>query len=349
MRAAPISILLLTAVLLAACGSPGSVRQHDPTDPPKHLSDWQILIKEDASLRLAPASFAYELKTPLFSDYAYKLRTLWMPEGTRATYKGHQPFEFPVGTIITKTFYFHEIEGNLAATSTHEVDESLRELDTSALRLIETRLLVHSEEGWVAVPYIWNDAQDEASLQITGEVRDLSILTPEGSLQEAKYLIPSRNQCANCHERRNSGGIHPIGPKAWNLDVERWLEAGRLRASKPILHHRMATEVRRYLDVNCAHCHSEEGAGDTSGLFLDITEAEPTRLGLCKPPIAAGQGTGGRLHSIVPGSPEESILVYRMGTTNPAEMMPELGRSLVHEAGVRLVEEWIAGLAGSCG
>ena len=208
---------------------------------------------------------------------------------------------------------------------------------------------MHSPGGWVAVPYLWNQAQTEAHLAITGALESLEISTPEGSIEQANYLVPSRNQCASCHERRNSGGIHPIGPKAWNLNVERWLRLGYLETKLPMSHHRLATSARRYLDVNCAHCHSEEGAGDTSGLFLEISETEPLRLGVCKPPIAAGQGTGGHTHSIEPGTPEESILVFRMRTRDPAEMMPELGRSLVHESAVELVEDWISAMSGSCG
>jgi hypothetical protein len=72
------------------------------------------------------------------------------------------------------------------------------------------------------------------------------------------------------------------------------------------------------------------------------------RLGECKLPIAAGQGTGGNKFSIVPGKPEESILVYRMTSIDPGTMMPELGRSLVHDEGVALIADWISGMEGSC-
>ncbi len=344
-QAALLGFLLLP---LYACAPSTGVLQQDPSDPPQKLSEWRLLTKGAESLRLAEGSFAYELEMPLFTDYAQKLRTVWMPEGTRASYRGDEVFEFPLGAIITKTFFFPVADGYLNANWDHAFDENLRALDTSNLRLIETRLLVHSASGWVAVPYLWNEAQTEAHLAITGALETLAILTPEGAIEQADYLVPSRNQCASCHARRNSGGIHPIGPKAWNLDVERWLRRGYLETALPISHHRLVSGARRYLDVNCAHCHSEEGAGDTSGLFLEMTETEPVRLGVCKPPIAAGQGTGGHAHSIEPGAPEESILVFRMRTRDPAEMMPELGRSLVHEAGVSLVEDWISAMRGSC-
>ncbi len=31
-------------------------------------------------------------------------------------------------------------------------------LDLTQVRLIETRLLVHQESGWQALPYVWNNA-----------------------------------------------------------------------------------------------------------------------------------------------------------------------------------------------
>ena len=81
--------------------------------------------------------------------------------------------------------------------------------------------------------------------------------------------------------------------------------------------------------------------GETSGLFLNIEETDPTRLGVLKPPVAAGRGSGDRLHTLVPGKPDASIMIYRMESTAPGVMMPELGRKLVHKKGVELVREWI--------
>src|SRR5690606_2983852 len=106
--------------------------------------------------------------------------------------------------------------------------------------------------------------------------------------------------------------------------------------------------ARTYLEINCAHCHQRGGSGDTSGLFLTADEPSPTRLGVCKPPVAAGRGTAGHRFSIVPGAPEQSILVSRIKSTEVGVLMPELGRSRVHEEGLALVSAWIASMSGSC-
>ncbi len=63
-----------------------------------------------------------------------------------------------------------------------------------------------------------------------------------------------------------------------------------------------------------------------------------------KTPVAAGKGTGGRLYGIVPGKPDESILEYRMRSTLPGEVMPEFGKSTIHEEGLELIRDWIAAM-----
>jgi hypothetical protein len=107
--------------------------------------------------------------------------------------------------------------------------------------------------------------------------------------------------------------------------------------------------ARAYLDINCGHCHQPGGSADTSGLFLHAAAEPALSLGICKPPVAAGRGTGGRRYSIVPGKPEDSILLFRVQSRELDVLMPELGRSLVHEEGVELLSDWIEQLEGECG
>jgi hypothetical protein len=103
-----------------------------------------------------------------------------------------------------------------------------------------------------------------------------------------------------------------------------------------------------YLNMNCGHCHNPEGAADTSNLILTGQHEQIVNMGVCKPPVAAGGGAGDRLYSIVPGEPEQSILLYRMQSNKPDEMMPELGRALIHAEGIELISSWIATLSGDC-
>ena len=45
----------------------------------------QVLRVEDGSLRLNDGVVPYDLNTPLFSDYAHKLRTVWMPAASASS------------------------------------------------------------------------------------------------------------------------------------------------------------------------------------------------------------------------------------------------------------------------
>ncbi|MBM4210189.1 MAG: hypothetical protein FJ167_14485 [Gammaproteobacteria bacterium] len=111
----------------------------------------------------------------------------------------------------------------------------------------------------------------------------------------------------------------------------------------------LEARARAYLDINCGHCHNRQGPADTSGLALDAAETSPIALGVCKSPVAAGRGTGNKKFDLVHGRPDESIMVYRLAAHDPGEMMPELGRSLVHREGLELIRRWIAEWPGAPG
>ncbi|WP_249040888.1 SO2930 family diheme c-type cytochrome [Marilutibacter maris] len=388
-RAAALALLM---VALVACKPvSGPVRFHAEGQPAT-LAEWNLFVREDGVMAPSAGVVPYDLNTPLFSDYAHKLRTVWMPEGKAAVYDGEATFDFPVGTIISKTFYYPRVAGEAA-----DSDAVLRSqggegalaggrLQLDKVRLIETRLLVRREAGWVALPYVWNREQTEARLMRSGELVPLTLVEGddgaggrESAMREsALYQVPDQNQCAGCHGTEiRSRALEPIGPKARHLNrdfdyvdtddspvrenqLRHWRAQGYLRdlpadgAMPRVADWRDGTQTvearaRAYLDINCAHCHSPGGPGNTSGLWLGSAVDQPLRLGRCKLPIAAGHGTGDRRFGIVPGHPERSILSYRMISTDPGVMMPELGRSVVHREGVALIEAWIAAQTGECG
>ena len=271
----------------------------------------------------------YALGTPLWSDGAEKLRFIYLPEGTRLTADGEGLLQFPVGSAIIKTFAFGEAANR---------------------RLIETRVLLHRADGWVALPYRWNAEQTEATLALAGGRVDL--VTPAG--EAISYAIPNKNQCKTCHGK--DGKVTPIGPKARNLSV-RWLgdmlEAGKLdrlppgAATMPVWAGYTAKTpaepfARAYLDVNCAHCHQPGGGASNSGLDLRWEQRDPHAFGIGKRPVAAGRGAGEFEFSIVAGHPDESILLYRMNSAAPGIAMPELGKASIDKQGVAVVRRWIA-------
>jgi uncharacterized repeat protein (TIGR03806 family) len=369
-------------VALSFCLLLGCSRQTPPVvvfpahRTPDQLSAWGVVLSDGDYFELNENVLPYDLNTPLFTDYALKMRTVWVPDGKVAFYDASNEFNFPVGTIISKTFHYEKATSWSEAD--HKVVRSEREsgldgkgqLDLDNYTLIETRLLVRYEDGWRAYPYVWNAAQNEAWLEIAGDVRNLSLVDESGSL-DFLYVVPDSNQCRGCHAPNHTDAdIRPIGPKARHLNrlynygeieanqIEHWETIGVLRGvGVPIPTSALwanpgkATveeRARAYLDINCGHCHNSAGAADTSGLHLNIEAPLDRNFGVCKSPTAVGQGSGDRLYDIYPGKPEESILIYRMDHTGPAIAMPELGRSTVHAEGVLIVSEWIAGLEGGC-
>jgi len=360
---------------LAACSgtrAPGPVHFF-AEGMPERLSDWNVLYVDDGRLRLNAQVQPYDLDTALFTDYAHKLRTVWMPPGTSARYRADEALDFPVGTIISKTFYYPRGEGDTVLRSDDAGPEADGGLTLGKVRLVETRLLVRRASGWIALPYVWNAEQNEARLMRTGELVPLTLAGTDGKREQVEYMVPDENQCAGCHGTDlKSRQIFPIGPKARHLNhdfayvdgpanqLDHWQRIGYLgevpqgelprNAAWNDAQASLEARARSYLDINCGHCHSQKGAARTSGMWLDANTHDPLRLGRCKLPIAAGQGTGNRAWDIMPGAPDDSILTYRIESTDPGVMMPELGRSIVHEEGVELIRQWIAAMsAQECG
>ena len=184
--------------------------------------------------------------------------------------------------------------------------------------------------------------------------------------------MPNENQCAGCHVTDlKTKSIAPIGLKARHLNrdfayregsenqLAHWGRIGAMAgAPTPDRAPRSAAwddprtgtlddRARAWLEINCAHCHNPDGPARNTGLDLRTSQRTPSAIGVNKPPVAAGIGSGGRLYDIVPGRPDESILAYRIASTHPGVMMPELGKRLVHEEGVALVRDWIAAMSGA--
>jgi len=364
-RARRAALALTMAMGAAACEPPPTVQVAAAEAYPQRLSAWGLMERRGDRLVLGEDVTPYEVKTPLFGDYALKLRTWYLPPDTAMSYRPRDSFDFPVGSVISKTFFYPERDGvAMAADGWHgDVDR----LDLAAYRLVETRLLVRQAHGWDALPYVWRGG--DAYLQVTGDLQSLQ-LEIAGTTANVPYVVPARSECASCHATDLSEGkLQLLGVKARHLhrpyalgeesQLAAWQARGALAGLPPLdavpdvpawddPEASIADRARAYLDSNCGHCHSPAGAADTSGLLLDAHTTGFRQLGYCKPPIAAGSGTGGRPYSIVPGRPDQSILLFRMETDDPATRMPETGRSLSHREGVALIRDWIAGMPGEC-
>ena len=297
----------------------------------------------------------YTLNSELFSDYAYKARFVWMPQGSAAQYRKDEVLDFPLGTVLIKNFYYPTDMRN----------------PHGERRLIETRLLVNTQSGWKNYPYLWNEDQTEADYHPFGEFTKVSWIDIKGEEQYVNYMQPQQGQCKSCHIVDDN--VMPIGPKVRNLNgvfdygeegkhnqLVYWQQMGYLEGFNPNEpqprnavwnnpSEDLDDRARAYLDINCGHCHNPKGPGNTTGFYLDALTADPKELGVCKVPVAAGRGSGNLRYDIVPGNPTESIVHYRMASEEIDVMMPEIGRLKVHYEGLDLIASWIASMEeGSC-
>ena len=341
----------LAALLsLGAAPAPGGVNMEALlAETPAPTLEAYGLFADSGARRPSPRVVPYGLNTPLFSDYAEKARYVFVPEGKAARYTAEGVLDFPVGTALVKTFAY---------------PADLRR-PADGVRFIETRLLIHKADGWAAYAYVWNAEQTQAVLKRAGARLPVSVVDAGGKRRDIDYAVPNQNQCKECHQVDKA--IAPIGPRARNLNgdfayadgrenqLARWSRLGILAgAPAPKAVPRtavwddpaepLAARARAYLDANCAHCHNPAGIASNSGLFLQLEETRAANLGVGKRPVAAGRGSGDLEVSIDPGHPERSILVHRMASSEPGVMMPELGRSLVHDEGVALIRQYVASL-----
>ena len=319
--------------------------------PFEKLSDYHFFKGDIKDLIPNDKVLPYELITALFTDYAHKSRFVWMPEGTSAKYSKDEVVDFPTGAVLIKNFYYpHDFR-----------DES------KGRKIMETRLLIKHADKWDALTYVWNDEQTDAELSIVGDNKKVSCINIHGEKLNLDYSVPNKNQCKNCHNLNNVQV--PIGPKVRYLNkdlkyadgnknqLEKWTEVGYLSGYKKEenLTNKIADafdeksgtleeRAKSYLEVNCAHCHRREGSANTTGLYLMLSDKNPESWGVMKSPVAAGRASGDNLYDIVPGKPDESILVYRMTENDPEIRMPELGRSVQHKEAVELIRQWITAM-----
>ncbi len=350
-----IPLLIVTAAL--GCGSEPAKQPPPPPPPPpsipyETLSEYGLFAGNLSDLTPAAGVIPYDVASPLWSDGAQKQRFIVLPEGQRVTFGAEETWNFPNDTMIVKHFAFPRD----------------RREPNGALQHIETRLLIRDTsdpEGFTAHTYVWNDEQTEAVRKVAGKHIMLDYIDETGAAASQEYIIPNTNQCGNCHERNDVYESLGLVTMQVNFDLDdggaiknqltRLADAGLFDAPLPALATLPAlsdpsgldpleARARSYLHANCSHCHRPGGGGGASGLVLLRSEMDATNHGICKTSVAAGSGTGSLMYDIVPGKPDQSIMIYRMGSTDPEIKMPEIPNLLPDKAGIQLISEWIASL-----
>lgn len=343
--------------------TPGSPVVVDLTQVPyPKLSDYKFFEGNMKNQVPSQGVLLYEPASSLFTDYAHKKRFIWMPDGSKAIFNGDdQVLELPVGAALIKTFYYDKVQ------------------PSNTTRIIETRVMIRKATGWIFAEYVWNNEQTEAVLNMAGSFTAIS-WDENGIIKSTNYRIPSEEQCIVCHKTKEiiSGqevtSHIPIGIKPQNLNFNRtydsgpqnqllkWVDYGYLESdfTLPSANHTtvdyndasksLELRVRSYVDINCAHCHQNDKHCDYRPMRFAFAESGDeanglTNMGVCVdtqdmqdfPPAL------GRI--VTPGNVNRSMLFYRLNTENESYRMPLHGRTIIHEEGIALIQDWINSLA----
>lgn len=316
--------------------------------PYPKLSDYKFFQGSIKDQKPSYGVIPYEPTSELFTDYAEKNRFLWLPEGTKASYSSDsENLNLPVGSALIKTFYYNNV------------------LPTNSKKIIETRVMIRKANGWIFAEYVWNDEQTDALLQEVGSTIPLSWNDENNINHTIDYQIPNQLQCLTCHSKNQV--VIPIGIKPQSLNsnfsyadgtknqLQKLIDFGYLENNLPativsVVNYNDTSKsldlrVRSYFDINCAHCHQDGGnAAYVAQLRLSFNETvNPTKMGVCVSALTAIPGfPRGKL--VNPGNIAGSYIYFSMNTDLSFNRMPRLGRTIVHQEGIQLVEQWINSL-----
>ncbi len=313
-------------------------------DPPPLLSQTGAF---DDLEHLVPsvAWLPYALNQPLWSDGALKQRWIALAAEEQVRFSERDNWGFPIGTVLMKHFEL-------------PVDET----DPSLTVRLETRFLVHGEDGWYGVTYRWNDDQTDAVLLTSTESAVYPIATRDGGTRDQVWTFPSRADCLTCHNAAAGGALgtstHQLNGELtyrrsgimdnqlviWNdlglfspaLDINaipNWIRSVAQDDTNAPLEDR----ARSYLDANCAYCHRPETGNRASfdtRLTTPLAEQGLVNGSVIEPLELPDEAI------IRPGCIDCSVLYRRLASLGRIAMPPLL-KNRVDVDGLALIQAWI--------
>lgn len=346
--------LIFIIVILISCnnepepGTPVILEPESPVNvdlteiPYNTLSEYNFFKAPFKDLNPELGVIPYEPINALFVDYAHKKRFFWIPKDTEISYQGDdKPFVFPEGSVIIKNFYYDNV------------------LPNNETKIIETRLMIKKNGSWVFAEYVWNEEQTEAHLDLNGSFKEINWLH-EGEERNISYRIPSETECFICHKIDESPSLIGLKPRNINTNfsyldgtmnqIEKWRDLGLYNGNEnsntieaiPNWKNTSLSKhvrMRAYLDINCAHCHSDNTHCSYTNIRLDWNSTENnSSIGICE---TISEPLPGYYYVIQPGNINRSAMYSRFTSIDPANMMPLLGRSTQHKEALELMEDWI--------
>ncbi len=363
-------------------GTGGIVPGNCHSSVPGLLSDWGLFADIRNQIP-ADGVVPFEVTSPLFTDYALKHRFVTLTDGGQIEYFNDTTrWQSPPGTIYIKTFAFPPNEDDPDNGGLEQLIETRLMVHKTAAD--DRLGCSGEESCWDVHVYVYNEDQTDAICEAGGVTKSVTFTDPlaEEQVTIEKYHVPNNGECRQCHgpppetrtlgpstgmlNRGNDYQGNVVANQVDALNDLEWLApepfdprttypdpitliAG---CQTPACYHDAA---RSWLNMNCSHCHAPDGELDDQGLFLDYATLDPatatfaefTSWGVCRTPTSAGNLTDAcrfKPVDIWPGDPDKSILLCRLESVIPGEMMPTLGRSVVDEQAVAIIRQWIVDL-----
>ena len=287
---------------------------------------------------LGPRVREYEPPVPLWSGGAESRRWIALPEGSTIDASEMGAWVFPMGTKIWKELRYQG-------------------------RRVETQYLwKRSKRRWSMASYRWDEREASAS-RLHSRGADSGSEALDGLLG-----IPSELECEGCHR---SGPEPVLGldalstslPGAVGLTLTSLVSEGLLRPAPPggtemPLNEgdNKAVAALSWLHVQCGlSCHHLGDGGVGSGLSLNLrlrydeVRSRPVEewapfQSLLNPAPFGPMGEGAARRLVVPGAPDESLLVKAIEGTGELRM-PPWGPLHGDADGIQRVRLWIESLA----
>jgi len=322
---------------------------------PRLLSEAGLFV-DTAGLVPQPGVLPYDINVPGWHDGATSEHHLALPADEVVEVRPTKSWQAPDGAVLAQTL-------------------------SRGGRRIETRVLVKQPNDCASYTYVWNAEQTDAVLAEKGgadlELADgqpwrvpsraecmmchsrqanFSLTLHESQLNRGAQL--SRWERLGLFRTDAAGFERDRAQKEKAPALAQQAPTQRTPAVSPLLprtpdrlrrffsaddpHASLEARARSYLGVNCAHCHTLYGGGNSPIEFDWLTPRE--EMHAIGERSAHGDFGIPDARVIAPGEPGRSVLIPRISMRGPGQM-PPVGTRVVDPDGTRLLVEWIQSLS----
>jgi hypothetical protein len=317
--------------------------------PPMDLKDVGLFTAFPDITKVDPRAFPFVPRYPLYSNGLDKLRFAVIPEGKKIDTTVRDSWEFPVGTLMFKTFTFKD-PARAGADKPVETRLIRRVSDTGPV-----------EQQWEFRVWEWNEEGTAATLR-DGRMRIPRQVNVGG--QTFTHSIPSKQDCWKCHIANKAPVIgfdelrlnHTVAGNPQSLlqqvVAKQWLTRSPTAPFLEVTGGRnpLERQVLEYATANCVHCHNGVTEPREPGqryADLDLTPAALVRETVGQMTMSTGTAPGVR---VVPGDPARSILLQALRAvddptvSSEVKPMPLVGVDRSDRAAIDLIQRWIMAL-----